>query len=231
MNDLTICILTHNRKQSFFKCLDSILENQDFVKYIFINCDDDSIKLYDLPKSDKIYFFKYKFYNYASIYSKMIDICSTKYMMFLEDDDELLKLSDLSLQKDLYINHYVDMLDRKWFLDSHYIKNIMKVKTKREYINFLINSEYYKFFQMSQMIFNVNLFDFPKISDSYLGVFYDWYLLLNIKTNDIQFIFDALWKQNNYNDRVSDKYTDLFKDEYLHELEKYKELLRYCNYN
>jgi hypothetical protein len=161
----------------------------------------------------------------------MIDICSTKYMMFLEDDDELLKLSDLSLQKDLYINHYVDMLDRKWFLDSHYIKNIMKVKTKREYINFLINSEYYKFFQMSQMIFNVNLFDFPKISDSYLGVFYDWYLLLNIKTNDIQFIFDALWKQNNYNDRVSDKYTDLFKDEYLHELEKYKELLRYCNYN
>lgn len=231
MNDLTICILTHNRRQYFFKCLDSILENQDFVKYIFINCDDDSIKLYDLPKSDKIYFFKYKFYNYVSIYSRMIDICSTKYMMFLEDDDELLKLSDLSLQKDLYINHYVDMLDRKWFLDSHYIKNIMKVKTKREYINFLINSEYYKFFQMSQMIFNVNLFDFPKISDSYLGVFYDWYLLLNIKTNDIQFIFDALWKQNNYNDRVSDKYTDLFEDEYLYEHQKYKELLRYCNYN
>lgn len=85
-------MLTHNRRESFFKSIESVsLIGLDIDVEVILNCDDGSISQEDIDKLD--YGFSIRLFNYLEfndIYSNIYREANGDYIMYLEDDDVLL---------------------------------------------------------------------------------------------------------------------------------------------
>lgn len=87
---LNILVPTHGRRESFFRCIDSIrvLDNIDMDIEIIVNCDDDSITQEDIDKIDigrPVSLFNFQGIN--EIYRDLYDQATGDFVMYLEDDD------------------------------------------------------------------------------------------------------------------------------------------------
>jgi len=195
---LTIIILTHNRPKGFERLMNSIKSfNLSNIK-IIINCDNEFTYLY-AKKIVKTLNIKSTIFNHTEevneLYRIMYEKTNTKYVWFLEDDDEILYIPDIEkMEEDLIIGLYKPIrFDR-----SH---KIIKDNIKIDEDNIP------EFFQLSQIIFKRNklgLEDFPKEYNNEN----DEVILKSILKNskNIKKISKSFFKQGSYGDNLSLEY-------------------------
>jgi hypothetical protein len=150
--------------------------------------------------------------------------------MYLEDDDYLLEAFvwiKTLLTHDIIIQHYNDLDNKYWFMNTKYIKAMKNVDTKKQYVCKLFKNGFYRYFQLSQLIFKRNILTLEKFP---LGnnIFNDFKLLLNLSSEQIKLVYMSTWKQTNDDiNRLSSKYNKdkRFKSQYLNEEREYREMI------
>lgn len=147
---LSVCILTHNRPQLFYRLLASVKRVLGDDVEVLVNNDSNDVT----PDSRARYFFESMPLN--SIYQFLADKASGSCIWFLEDDDVVLKPPALNpdvMAVHRYINHDNIIIDAK-----------------------LDDAE----FQLSQCCIPKKLLDFNNIEHECNCIFNDWHLVKNL---------------------------------------------------
>jgi hypothetical protein len=223
---ISILIPTHKRPLLFERCIKSVLPF-DFVSEIIVNNDSKDISEI---KDPRISYYYNTYDDISSIYKFLFTKATQEYVMYLEDDDYLLDaftwIKSL-LVNDIIIQHYVDLDNQYWFMNTKYIKAMKDVKTKKDYVCKLFKSGFYRYFQLSQLVFKrsiVPVDKFPKGNN----IFNDFKFLLNLNSEQIKLLYVNTWKQSNDDiNRISSKHnTDKrFKSQYSKEEKEYRKMI------
>ena len=93
---ISFLILTHNRPHLFLRCINSILQFKfSYPVEILVNNDSNDISEINIPDYNIKYFY-YNNPNIGYIYKLLFDQSTGEYIFFLEDDDYLSDIFDIS---------------------------------------------------------------------------------------------------------------------------------------
>jgi glycosyltransferase involved in cell wall biosynthesis len=165
--NLSVCILTHNRPVLFRRAISSLLKNKSTYDFeIIVNNDTSDIE--EVYSDDITVRYMYEScHDISNIYEMLLDVSSSDYIYYLEDDDYIKPTFFDQIDFDYDINHmqYTSLPHIQHLGVKHAIE-IQKLNAHKKdvhtYAEFLdgYNNEY---FQLGQILFNKHkIIQFPK---------------------------------------------------------------------
>lgn len=163
---LTICILTHNRRSLFTRCIESVVSaigNTPWGAEVEVLVNNDTLDITEKVHPYITYHYKqFKYLN--NVYEYLFNKSTKSHVMFLEDDDYMLPhmLSQLDLSYDINFVEYVR--DMK-FIKKHIAEfgvtetNSFEHKSPFNTLDQFIAGNTFIDLQLSQLIFNKKCFN------------------------------------------------------------------------
>lgn len=203
---LTICILTHNRRSLFTRCIESVISAIEscpggFEVEVLVNNDTMDIT----EKVNPFITYYYKQFKYLdSVYKYLLSRCTKSHVMFLEDDDYLLPtiLSQLDLTYDINFVEYVrDMKFIKNHIAEFGVTNTKSFEHKNSFntLDQFISGNTLIDLQLSQIIFNKKciLKSLPEFRSGPLNIKNDERLLYELldRSSTFKYINKKCWVQ------------------------------------